>query len=260
MIVLKSPQEIAKMARAGRIVAEVFEELQEWIRPGVTTKELDRRAEEAILRRGALPAFKGYRGFPATLCVSVNHEVVHGIPSSRRLEEGDIVGIDMGVYLDGYYGDAAKSFPVGEVSPEARRLLQVTEEALYLGIRQARAGKRLSDISHAIQTHVEQAGFSVVRDFVGHGIGRELHEDPQVPNFGPPGRGPRLRPGMVLAIEPMVNMGGARTRILEDRWTAVTEDGSLSAHFEHTVAITENGPVILTSLDGTTVSSSRKEG
>jgi methionyl aminopeptidase len=248
MIILKSQEEIHKIRAAGKIVAEVFEELKPLVRPGISTRELDRIAEEAILKRGAKPAFKGYRGFPCCLCTSVNHEIVHGIPSDRELMEGDLIGVDMGAWLDGYYGDAAISFPVGEVSEEARRLLKVTEDSLYVGIEKARVGNRLSDISYAIQTVVENAGYSVVREFVGHGIGRDLHEEPQVPNFGQPGKGPRLREGMVLAIEPMVNTGSPATRVLADRWTAVTRDGSLSAHFEHTVAIMDPGPWILTAF------------
>ena len=226
----------------------MFEELKPLVRPGISTRELDRIAEEAIIKRGAKPAFKGYRGFPCCLCTSVNHEIVHGIPSDRKLVEGDLIGVDMGAWLDGYYGDAAISFPVGEVSEEARRLLKVTEDSLYVGIEKARVGNRLSDISYAIQTVVENAGYSVVREFVGHGIGRDLHEEPQVPNFGQPGKGPRLREGLVLAIEPMVNTGSPATRVLADRWTAVTRDGSLSAHFEHTIAIMDPGPWILTAL------------
>jgi len=202
-------------------------------------------AEEYIKRHGGIPAFKGYRGYPRSLCVSVNEEVVHGIPGKRRLKEGDIVSLDLGVLMDGYYGDAAITVPVGKVSELAKKLIKVTEEALYRGIEMARPGNRLSDISHAIQTHVEKAGFSVVREFVGHGIGKQLHEEPQVPNFGPPNRGPRLEPGMVLAIEPMVNTGTWEVRILPNGWTVVTADGGLSAHFEHTVAITDNGPEIL---------------
>lgn len=246
MIYLKSREEIEKIRKACRLVAQALERLRAAIRPGVTTEELDRVAEDFIRRHGGLPAFKGYRGYPKSLCVSVNEEVVHGIPGDRRLKEGDIVSLDLGVIMDGYYGDAAITVPVGRVSELAQRLLKVTEEALYRGIEQARPGNRLTDISHAIQRHVEAAGFSVVRDFVGHGIGRELHEDPQVPNFGPPNQGPRLRPGMVLAIEPMVNAGTWRVKILENQWTVVTADGELSAHFEHTVAVTEDGPEILT--------------
>ncbi|MBI5197511.1 MAG: type I methionyl aminopeptidase [Nitrospirae bacterium] len=248
MIILKSPEEIEKIRAAGKMVAEVFEEVKTWIRPGITTLELDRMAETAIRKRGGTPAFKGYRGFPCTLCTSLNEEIVHGIPSIRKVLEGDILGVDMGVWLDGYYGDSAISFPIGKVSDEAKRLLQVAEESLYRGIEKSRVGNRLSDISYAIQSYVEDAGYSVVREFVGHGIGRDLHEEPQVPNYGTPGKGPRLKTGMVLAIEPMVNIGGPHTRVLADQWTAVTRDGSLSAHFEHTVAILEDGPRILTVL------------
>jgi len=245
MINIRTLQEIAKIRKSSSLVARALQKVREAIRPGVTTAELDRIAEETIRRGGGVPAFKGYRGFPASLCVSVNEEVVHGIPGRRRLKEGDIVSLDLGVLMDGYYGDAAITVPVGEVSELAKRLLQVTEEALYRGIEKARAGNRLFDISHAIQRWVEAAGFSVVRDFVGHGIGRALHEEPQVPNFGPPNQGPRLDVGMVLAIEPMVNTGTWRVRVLENGWTVVTADGGLSAHFEHTVAITEGGPEIL---------------
>jgi methionyl aminopeptidase len=237
------------MAQASKLVAETLEALKKEVRPGVTTEQLDRFAEEFILARGGRPAFKGYRNYPKTLCASVNEQVVHGIPSKRPLKEGDIVGLDLGAIVGGFYGDAAMTVAVGTVSPEAARLIKVTEEALYLGIEQAVVGNRLSDISHAIQRHVEAAGYSVVTDFVGHGIGRQLHEEPQVPNYGKPGQGPRLQYGMVLAIEPMVNMGGSAVRILEDQWTAVTKDGSLSAHFEHTIAIRPSGPArILTKL------------
>ncbi len=249
MIILKSEEEIGRIAVACRIVADVLRALQSKVKPGVTTKDLDRLAEEMILRRGALPAFKGYRNFPATLCASVNEQVVHGIPAQRPLKEGDVVGLDLGAIWEGYYGDGAVTVAVGPVSPEAQRLLKVTEEALYAGIEKCAEGNRLSDISHAIQQKAESAGFSVVTDFVGHGIGRSLHEEPQVPNFGEAGRGPRLKSGMVLAIEPMINAGGSEVRILEDQWTAVTCDGSLSAHFEHTVAVTPDGPRILTALD-----------
>ncbi len=249
MIILKTPEEIEIMAQASKLVAETLEALKKEIRPGITTEQLDRFAEEFIIARGGRPAFKGYRNYPKTLCTSVNEQVVHGIPSKRPLKEGDIVGIDLGVIVDGFYGDAAITVAVGAVSPEAARLMKVTEEALYLGIEQAVVGNRLSDISHAIQRHVEAAGYSVVTDFVGHGIGRQLHEEPQVPNCGKPGQGPRLQSGMVLAIEPMVNMGGSAVRILDDQWTAVTKDGSLSAHFEHTIAIQPSGPArILTKL------------
>lgn len=250
MIILKSETEVSKIQAACRIVAETLEILRGRVKPGITTGELDQIAEEQILARGGKPAFKGYRDFPATLCVSVNQEVVHGIPSSRRvLASGDIVGLDLGAIRDGFYGDAAITVPVGAISEEARRLIQVTEASLYKGIEQAVPGNRLSDISHAVQSWVEKAGFSVVRDFVGHGIGRNLHEEPQVPNYGEPGKGPRLKTGMVLALEPMVNMGKYEVRVLNDRWTVVTSDGSFSAHFEHTISITDNGPVILTSLE-----------
>ncbi len=250
MIILKSPEEVDKIRRAGRIVADVLQELKKQVKPGMTTLDLDQMAEEGIRKRGGQPAFKGYRGFPATLCASVNNEIVHGIPSKRTLQEGDIIGLDLGAIVDGYYGDAAITVAVGAIRPEVQRLVQVTEESLYQGIEQMKVGNRLSDVSHAVQTHVEAAGYSVVKDFVGHGIGQALHEEPQLPNFGKPGQGPRLRTGMVLAIEPMVNMGKDGVRVLSDHWTAVTEDGSLSAHFEHTVAITEEGPVILTSNNG----------
>ena len=242
MIVFKTPDEVALMTQASQVVAEVLELLKGKVSPGISTDDLDRMAEEAIRGRGAIPAFKGYRNYPKTLCASVNEQVVHGIPSKRRLKEGDIIGLDLGAIVSGFYGDSAVTVPVGTTSSEARRLIQVTEEALYRGIAQAVVGNRLSDVSHAIQVHVEQAGFSVVTEFVGHGIGRQLHEEPQVPNYGRPGQGPRLQVGMVLAIEPMVNMGTAAVRILEDRWTAVTQDGRWSAHFEHTIAIQPNGP------------------
>lgn len=246
MIMLKTPVEIEKVAAAARIVADVLESLREHVRPGVTTADLDRLAEEAIRREGGKPAFKGYHGYPATLCTSVNEQVVHCIPRRETvLKEGDIVGLDLGVYRDGYYGDAAVTLAVGRISAEAQRLLDVTERALYEGIQAAVPGKRVSDISAAVQSFAEARGFSVVTDFVGHGIGRELHEDPQVPNFGTPGQGPRLKPGMVLAIEPMINAGKGETMVLGDRWTVVTADGSLSAHFEHTVAVTDQGPRIL---------------
>ncbi|HET6616431.1 MAG TPA: type I methionyl aminopeptidase [Gemmatimonadota bacterium] len=248
MVTLKSAREIERMRASGRVVAEVLEALEAEIRPGVATVDLDRLAESIIGRyEGARPAFKGYGGFPASICASVNDEVVHGIPSeSRRLEAGDIVGIDVGVLMDGYHADAARTFGVGPVSEETRRLLSVTRSALEAGIGAAQPGARLGDVSAAIQTVAETAGFSIVRDLVGHGIGQHLHEDPQVPNFGVEGRGLELEPGLVIAIEPMVNVGGCEVRTLEDAWTIVTIDGSLSAHFEHTVAITESGPDILT--------------
>jgi methionyl aminopeptidase len=246
MIVLKSKAEIETIARAGRIVAEALAELESLVKPGVTTLDLDRAAESFIRSRNAVPAFKGYRDYPATLCASVNDQIVHGIPSGRVLAEGDIIGMDLGAIVDGYYGDAAITVPVGKITAEAERLVRVTEASLYRAIEQIRDGNRLSDISNAVQSYVEAEGYSVVRDFVGHGIGRALHEEPQVPNFGKPGQGPRLKVGMVLAIEPMVNVGGPEVKVLSDHWTAVTRDGSLSAHFEHTVAVTENGPAILT--------------
>jgi len=246
MIILKSFEEVKKIKKSGRIVAETLEELKKHVKSGVPTREIDKIAEECILSKGGTPAFKGYRGFPATICVSVNNEVVHGIPSGRRLEEGDIVSIDLGVIFEGYYGDAAVTLPVGNISKKAKRLLEITERALYMAIDKAVIGNRVSDISWTIQDYIERAGYSVVRDYVGHGIGRSLHEDPPVPNFGEPGKGPRLKRGMVLAIEPMVNMGGSELVVEENGWTAVTKDGSLSAHFEHTVAITDNGPEILT--------------
>lgn len=235
------------MRQAGRIVAETLALLQQKIRPGITTAELDAAAESAAGRRGAIPSFKGYRGYPASLCVSINEEVVHGIPSPHRvLQEGDIVSLDYGVIYNGYHGDAAITVPVGKVSPVAQRLIEVTEGSLYAGIAQARAGNRLGDISWAVQAHVEAQGFSVVRQYVGHGIGRQMHEELQVPNFGPPRRGPLLRAGMTVALEPMVNVGGYLTTVLDDGWTVVTEDGSLSAHFEHTIAVREGDPEILT--------------
>ena len=234
------------MKAANALVAEVLEELRRAAAPGVTTAELDGLAESLVRQGGAVPAFKGYRGYPSTLCVSINEEVVHGIPSSRQLAEGDIVSLDMGVLLDGFYGDSAITVGVGRIADRAADLLRVTEEALYRAIDQVRVGGRISDLGHAVQAHVEAHGFSVVREFVGHGIGASLHEEPQIPNYGEPGRGPRLAEGMVLAIEPMVNMGKPGVKILADGWTAVTRDSSLSAHFEHTVAVTAEGPEILT--------------
>jgi methionyl aminopeptidase len=247
VILLKSPRELALMRTAGQVLAEVTERLPAWVGPGLSTQEIDEEVEDFIRARGAAPAFKGYRGFPATICVSINDEVVHGIPSPRRrIKEGDIVGLDLGCIVEGYYADCALTLAVGEVAPRVRELLDVTRDSLARAVAACWPGRRLSDISHAVQQHVEAHGFAVVRQFVGHGIGRDLHEDPQVPNFGEPGRGPQLKPGMVLAIEPMVTMGSWEVRVLEDRWTAVTVDGSLAAHFEHTVAVTENGPEILT--------------
>ena len=245
MVYLRDRSEIEAIRAAATLVARTLELLGREIRPGQTTGTLDRLAETFIRDHGGRPAFKGYRGFPASICPSVNDEVVHAIPGARTLEPGDIIGIDVGVELDGYVGDAAFTFAVGEVSEGARRLLQVTREALLKGIAQARAGKRVGDISHAIQAHAEQHGFSVVRSLVGHGIGRQMHEEPQVPNYGPPDRGPRLMAGQVLAIEPMVNSGGPEVVTRPDGWTVVTRDGSLSAHFEHTVAVGAQGPDIL---------------
>ena len=250
MVILKRPEQIEKARASNRIVAEVLQTLKDKIKPGLTTRDLDRIAETLVLKRGGKPAFKGYRGYPYSLCTSVNREVVHGMPSDRILSEGDIIGIDFGVYLKGYYGDAAVTLPVGRVSEKAQRLMQVTEASLYAASEKACEGKRLGDISAAVQKTVETAGFSVVRDFVGHGIGENLHEDPQIPNYGKPGRGIELQPGMIFAIEPMVNEGTYKVKILEDGWTVVTEDGGLSAHFEHSVAITDNGPDILSQWDG----------
>jgi methionyl aminopeptidase len=252
VISLKTPREIEIMRRANIIVAEVLQELKEKISPGITTLELDAVAEERTLKKKAIPAFKGYsvggRVFPRSLCVSINEEIVHGIPSHRVLREGDIVGLDYGVIYDGFYGDSAVTVAVGKVSEEAKRLMQVTEQSLYKGIEQLHVGKRLGDLGAAVQKFAENAGYSVVRAFVGHGIGKKLHEEPPVPNYGEPDRGIRLKEGMVLAIEPMVNIGGHEVEIKEDGWTAVTKDGSLAAHFEHSVAVTKNGPYILSRL------------
>ncbi|MCJ7806152.1 MAG: type I methionyl aminopeptidase [Clostridia bacterium] len=247
MIKLKSTREIKLMREAGKIVGEVLQEMENSINIGITTAMLNKIAERLIRRYGAEPAFLGYNNFPASICTSVNNEVVHGIPGLRRLEEGDIISIDVGVRLKGYYGDAAATFAVGKISPQARKLINVTRMSLQKTIEVMRAGKRLSDLSHAVQTYVEQNSFSIVRNYVGHGIGEEMHEEPQVPNFGLPGHGPLLQPGIVLAIEPMVNAGTWEVKVLEDQWTVVTCDGSLSAHFEHTVALSENGPEVLTS-------------
>lgn len=246
MIIYKSREEIATMDRCNRLVAEILARLASKVRPGVTTRDLDAEAERLCAEKGVRPAFKGYRGYPAVLCASVNEEVVHGIPSPKKvLKEGDVVGLDFGVVLDGYYGDAAVTVPVGRISPEVQNLLRVTREALYRGIETARPGRRLSDVSAAIQGHVEASGYSIVREFVGHGIGTALHEDPQIPNYGTPGNGPMLKEGMVLAIEPMVNMGQPEVRIHPDGWTASTVDGSISAHFERSVAVTADGPLVL---------------
>jgi methionyl aminopeptidase len=252
MVILKSPGEIEKIRQSNVIVAEILEVLRQKVETGTDTLTLDKIAEELALAKNAKPAFKGYRGYPHNLCTSVNQQVVHGFPSRRPLKEGDILSMDFGIFYNGYYGDAAITVPVGKVSEVAQGLMETTKKALFLGIEQAVPGKRLSDISHAIQSHVEAAGLSVVRKFVGHGIGKALHEDPQIPNYGKPGMGIRLKPGMVFAIEPMVNVGSYEVKTMEDGWTTVTKDGSLSAHFEHTVAITEDGPVILSTTDGST--------
>jgi len=246
MITIKSSQEIELMREAGRIVADTHRLLEKAIKPGITTKELDEIAEQYIRSQDAVPSFKGYNGFPASICTSVNEQVVHGIPSLNKLKDGDIISIDIGAIYKGYHGDAAKTYPVGNISEEAARLIRVTEESFYEGIKYAVEGNRLSDISSAIQQYVEKHGYSVVREFVGHGIGRQMHEEPQVPNYGNPGRGPRLRAGMTLAIEPMVNAGKYHVRILSNNWTVVTADNSLSSHYENTIAITNGAPEILT--------------
>jgi len=253
MIIIKSKTEIQKMLAAGKVVAAALTELSSSIIPGkTTTMDLARLAEKIISGYGAIPSFKGYRGYPDVICVSINEEVVHGIPGPQRLMEGDIVGIDLGAILDGYHGDSAVTLPVGEISEEAKKIIRVTRESLFAGIRAAKAGNRLGDVSHAIQAYAEKRGFSVVRDLVGHGIGRQMHEEPQVPNFGKAGKGPRLEEGMTLAIEPMLNAGRWEVESLPDHWTVVTKDRSLSAHFEHTVAITRDGPEILTLREGET--------
>lgn len=247
MIIIKTAEEIELIARAGKIVTQCHQLLVHEVKPGITTLELDRLTEECIFDLGGIPAFKGYRNYPNSLCASINEEVVHGIPSRRELKDGDIIGLDVGAIVEGFYGDGAVTVSVGAVPKNIQLLIGVTREALHKGLEQAVVGNRLSDISFAIQTHVEKHGYSVVRDFVGHGIGRQLHEEPQVPNYGRPGQGPRLKPGMALAIEPMVNLGGSAVKVLKDGWTAVTCDGSLSAHFEHTITIEANGaPRILT--------------
>ena len=248
MISIKSPREIELMRIAGRIVAETLELLSKAIRPGITTLELDTIAEEYIRERGAIPAFKDYNGFPASICSSINEQVVHGIPGPIALKDGDIIGIDIGAVYDGYYGDAARTYGIGNIDKETERLIKVTEESFFKGIEYALPGNRLSDISHSIQKHVESNGFSVVRDFVGHGIGRRMHEDPQIPNYGLPHKGPRLAAGMALAIEPMVNQGRYAVKVREDGWTVVTADGKPSAHYENTIVITNGRPEILTLL------------
>lgn len=246
MIIIKNHNEITLMKKAGRIVGETLLLLEKEIKPGVTTAELDRMAEEFITKHGAKPSFKGLYGFPSSLCISINEQVIHGFPGAYVLREGDIVSIDCGAFLDGFHGDAARTFPVGNISVEAQRLIDITKESFFQGIKFAKEGNKLTDISYGIQSYVEAAGFSVVRDFVGHGIGRKVHEDPNVPNFGKSGRGPKLLEGMVLAIEPMVNIGTHKVKTLKDGWTVVTADSSLSAHYENTVAILSDGPEILT--------------
>jgi methionyl aminopeptidase len=246
MIPLKSEQELAMLKKSGKILGKAMQRLQGFIKPGVMTSEIDRLAAELLKQEGAVPAFKGYRGFPANICTSINEEVVHGIPSDRVLKEGDIISLDLGVDYQGYFSDAAVTLPVGRINAQVKKLIEVTKKALSEGIKQAKQDNHLSDISYAIQTYVEGHGFSVVRQFIGHGIGCSLHEEPEIPNFGRPHQGPLLKSGMVLAIEPMVNMGSWECRILENGWTAVTKDGLASAHFEHTLAITDKGPEILT--------------
>ncbi len=248
-MIIYCEEEISTIRKSNQIVAKILTELGKMITPGVQTKELDEYAELRVKEMNAIPAFKGYRGYPASLCTSINEEIVHGIPSSRRLRDGDIISLDFGVLYEGYYGDAAVTYPVGEITPKAKKLIKAAEETFYKGMEQMKAGKRISDISFAIQSHVESQGFSVIRAFVGHGIGLSLHEEPQIPNFGPPGRGPKLKSGMVLAIEPMIAMGDWDVEILDDNWTAITRDKSLSAHYEHTVAITQKGPEILSLSD-----------
>ena len=246
MIILKSEKEINYLRDAGKLVAKTLEEVEKAIEPEITTLKLDQIAEDYIKKNGAIPAFKGYHGFPGNICASVNEEVVHGIPGLKKLKSGDNVSVDIGVIINGFYGDAALTFPVGEIDDDMKNLLKVTEESLYIGIEQAKAGNYLGDISSSIQNHAEKHGYGVVRDFVGHGIGRNMHEDPQIPNFGQPGHGPRLKSGMTLAIEPMLNMGTHKVKTLKDDWTVVTVDNKPSAHFEHTIVINEDGPEILT--------------
>ncbi|MBN8194256.1 MULTISPECIES: type I methionyl aminopeptidase [Bacillaceae] len=246
MIISKTPREIEIMRHAGKIVALTHAELQKYISPGITTKELDAIAEKFIRKHDAIPSFKGYNGFRGSICASVNNELVHGIPGDRVLKDGDIISIDIGAKYNGYHGDSAWTYPVGTIDDETQKLLDVTEESLFLGLKEAKPGERLSNISHSIQTFVEANGFSIVREYVGHGVGQDLHEDPQIPHYGPPNKGPRLKPGMVLAIEPMVNAGSRYVRTLSDNWTVVTVDDKMCAHFEHTIAITEDGYEILT--------------
>lgn len=246
MIIKKNHSELDSMRKAGRLVGETLLLIEKKIIPGITTKELDRIAEEFITKHGARPSFKGLYGFPSSLCISVNNQVVHGIPGDYILKEGDIVSVDCGAFLEGFHGDAARTFPVGKVSEEAQKLIDVTRDSFFAGVKLAKVGNSLSDISHEIQKYAENNGFSVVRNFVGHGIGRDLHEDPEIPNFGKPGKGPKLTEGMVLAVEPMINAGSHKVRTLRDKWTVVTSDGSLSAHYENTIAILPDGPEILT--------------
>ncbi len=255
MISLKSKHEIDLMKRSGQLVALALERIKEAAKPGVTTQELDRIAEDVIRKAGAIPSFKGYKGFPgaidypATICASINNQVVHGLPGLEMLKDGDIISIDVGAYLNGYHGDAARTFAIGNISETAARLIKVTEESFFEGIKNAVVGNRIVDISSAVQERVEKDGFSVVRDYVGHGVGKEMHEPPQIPNYRTRERGPRVEVGMTIAVEPMVNVGGYQVKLLDNKWTVVTADGSLSAHYENTIAITENGPVILTKLD-----------
>lgn len=255
-MIIYCEEEVAAIKRSNQIVAQILEGLEAMIRPGLRTKEMDEWAEAKTREMGALPAFKGYRDYPASLCTSINEEIVHGIPSSRSLRDGNIISLDFGVLYEGYYGDAAATFPVGKITPKAKKLIQTAEEAFYKGLDQIKVGNRMSDISHAIQSHVESQGFSVIRSFVGHGIGLSLHEEPQIPNFGLPGRGLKIKPGMVFALEPMIAMGDWNVEILDDNWTAITRDRSLSAHYEHTVAVTTKGAEILSLLDGEKKSSS----
>jgi len=259
MIIYKSEGEILAIKRSCQIVALILSELGSMIKPGIQTKDLDEFAEKRTLEMGAIPAFKGYRGYPASLCTSINEEIVHGIPSSRTLRNGDIIGLDFGVINEGFYGDAAITYPVGDITPRAAHLVATAKASFYKGFEQIKVGNRLSDISHAVQTYVEGQGFSVIRSFVGHGIGFSLHEEPQIPNFGPPGRGPKLKPGMVLAFEPMISIGDWEVEILSDNWTAVTKDRSLSAHYEHTVALTQDGAIILSQINEEEKASCEKE-
>lgn len=251
-IQIKTPDELAVMREAGLVVARTLKRLTEAVKPGITTADLDAIAEESIRSAGATPSFKGYQGFPATICTSINHEIVHGIPNpAKALREGDVISIDCGAIVDGWHGDSAVTVPVGEITPEQRRLLEVCEEALWRGIAAGRAGGRLSDIGHAVETYVRSEGeYGIVEEYVGHGIGTAMHMDPAVPNYGEPGRGPELVPGMCFAVEPMINLGTAETVLLDDQWTVITADGLHSAHFEHTYAVTEDGPWVLTALDG----------